>query len=65
MNLLVVMNRGRVEGYQTPIIDNFLALGSYQDYRFRAPNLLLFEETFEHSIWGPFGVKFMGDQGRL
>jgi hypothetical protein len=42
-----------------------LALGSYQDYRFRAPNLLLLQESFEHSIWGPFGLKFMADQGRV
>jgi hypothetical protein len=46
-------------------INNALSLGSYQDYRFRAPNLLLLQETFEHSIWGPFGVKFMADQGRV
>lgn len=46
-------------------IDGALALGSYQDYRFRAPNLLLLQENFEHSIWGPFGVKFMADQGRV
>ncbi|HXX18640.1 MAG TPA: hypothetical protein VEJ46_04500 [Candidatus Acidoferrum sp.] len=46
-------------------INNVLALGSYQDYRFRTPNLLLFQETFEHSIWGPFGLKLMGDQGRV
>lgn len=46
-------------------IDSALALGSYQDYRFRAPNLLLFQENFEHSIWGPFGLKFMADQGRV
>ena len=46
-------------------IDSQLALPSYQDYRFRAPNLLLLQETFEHSIWGPFGVKVMADQGRV
>jgi hypothetical protein len=46
-------------------IDGNMALGSYQDYRFRAPNLLLFQESFEHSIWGPFGFKFMTDQGRV
>jgi len=46
-------------------INSALSLGSYQDYRFRAPNLLLLQETFEHSIWGPFGVKFMADQGRV
>jgi hypothetical protein len=46
-------------------IDGAMALGSYQDYRFRAPNLLLLQENFEHSIWGPFGLKFMTDQGRV
>jgi hypothetical protein len=46
-------------------IDGNMALGSYQDYRFRAPNLLLFQESFEHSIWGPFGFKFMTDEGRV
>jgi hypothetical protein len=46
-------------------INSNLTLGSYQDYRFRAPNLLLLQENFEHSIWGPFGLKFMADQGRV
>lgn len=46
-------------------INSALTLGSYQDYRFRAPNILLLQENFEHSIWGPFGVKFMADQGRV
>lgn len=40
-------------------------LSSYPDYRFRAPNLLLIRETFEHSIWGPFGFNFMADQGKV
>jgi len=46
-------------------INNSLALGSYRDYRFRAPNLLLLQESFEQSVWGPFGVKLIADQGRL
>jgi hypothetical protein len=46
-------------------INGNMSLGSYQDYRFRAPNILLLQETFEHSIWGPFGLKFMADQGRV
>ena len=46
-------------------IDGALALGSYQDYRFRAPNVLLFQETFEHSIWGPLGLELLADQGRV
>lgn len=40
-------------------------LASYQDYRFRAPNLFLVRESFEHSIWGPFGFNFMADQGKV
>ena len=46
-------------------IDGNMALGSYQDYRFRAPNLLLLQQSFEHSIWGPFGFQFMTDEGRV
>ena len=46
-------------------INSAMSLPSYQDYRFRAPNLLLLQESFEHSIWGPFGLKFMADQGRV
>jgi hypothetical protein len=46
-------------------INSVMSLGSYRDYRFRAPNLLLLQESFEHSIWGPFGLKFMADQGRV
>jgi hypothetical protein len=41
------------------------SLSSYQDYRFRAPNILLLRESFEHSIWGPFGFTFMADQGKV
>ncbi len=40
-------------------------LSSFQDYRFRAPNVLLLQERFEHSIWGPFGLMFTADQGRV
>lgn len=46
-------------------IDGAPSLSSYQDYRFRAPNVLLLQEDFEHSIWGPFGFRFMSDQGRV
>jgi hypothetical protein len=46
-------------------INSAMSLPSYQDYRYRAPNLLLLQESFEHSIWGPFGFKFMADQGRV
>ena len=40
-------------------------LGSYQDYRFRAPNSLLLRFSFEHSIWGPFGVMGVYDTGKV
>ena len=40
-------------------------LASYDDYRFRAPNAFLIRESFEHSIWGPFGFDFMADQGKV
>lgn len=46
-------------------INGAMSLGSYQDYRYRAPNLLLLQEGFEHSLWGPFGFKFTADQGRV
>lgn len=46
-------------------INSNMTLGSYQDYRFRAPNILLLQGSFEHSIWGPFGLKFMADEGRV
>ncbi|HZU32063.1 MAG TPA: hypothetical protein VFB79_13180 [Candidatus Angelobacter sp.] len=41
-------------------------LSSYQDYRFRAPNVLLLEESLDHSIghW-PFGVALRADQGKV
>lgn len=40
-------------------------LPSYDDYRFRAPNALLLREGFEHSIWGPIGLTFSADQGKV
>jgi hypothetical protein len=47
-------------------IDGNSSLGSYQDYRFRAPNVMLFRENFEHSIWTlPIGVTFIADEGKV
>jgi hypothetical protein len=47
-------------------INGNASLSSYQDYRFRAPNLLFLRENFEHSInkW-PLGVALMADEGKL
>jgi hypothetical protein len=44
------------------------ALSSYQDYRFRAPNLMLIRGSFEHSLPGkfsPLGVAFAADAGKV
>ncbi len=42
------------------------ALASYQDYRFRAPDALLFRASFEHSISKyPIGVTAMIDEGKV
>jgi hypothetical protein len=41
------------------------SLSSYQDYRFRAPNVVLLREDFEHSIYGPLGFAFIADQGKV
>jgi hypothetical protein len=42
------------------------ALSSYQDYRFRAPNVMLFRQSFEHTLWNlPLGVAFMADEGKV
>jgi hypothetical protein len=42
------------------------SLSSYQDYRFRAPNILLFQETLEHSLGKlPLGVALRADQGKV
>jgi hypothetical protein len=40
-------------------------LASYQDYRFRAPNLLLLQGSIEHSLYGPLGVIFLAETGRV
>jgi hypothetical protein len=40
-------------------------LASYDDYRFRGPNVLLFQETVEHSIAGPVGAWIELNQGRV
>jgi len=41
------------------------SLSSYQDYRFRAPNLLLLQGTFEHSIYGPLGFSLGIEGGKV
>jgi len=46
-------------------IDGNTSLGSYQDFRFRAPNNILAEARFEHSIYGPFGIIALIDEGKV
>jgi hypothetical protein len=46
-------------------LDGNTSLASYQDYRFRAPNLLLLRGTFEHSIYGPLGFSLGIDGGKV
>ena len=46
-------------------IDGERLLASYDDYRFRAPNLFLLQETFEYAIWGPIGAFAEAEQGRV
>jgi len=46
-------------------INGDFSLPSYPDYRFRAPNLLLFHGSIEHSIWGPFGLEFLTQYGMV
>lgn len=41
------------------------ALASYDDYRFRGPHVLLLQQRFEHSIYGPVGVWLAADQGKV
>ena len=40
-------------------------LASYQDYRFRAPNVLFLRQSFEHTIWGPLGFALSADEGKV
>jgi len=47
-------------------INNNQSLSSYQDYRFRAPNVLLLQENFEHSIGSlPLGIMLRADEGKV
>jgi hypothetical protein len=41
------------------------SLSSYQDYRFRAPNVMFLRQKFEYSIWGPLGFSIMADEGKV
>lgn len=40
-------------------------LASYDDSRFRAPHLLLFQQTFEMSVWRMIGARLQVDEGTV
>lgn len=40
-------------------------LSSYQDFRFRAPNVMFFRQSLEHSIWGPLGFSLIVEEGKV
>ncbi len=46
-------------------ISNVDMLRSYRDYRFRAPNLLVFQAEYTHTIWGPLAVLGFYDTGEV
>lgn len=46
-------------------IDGERLLSSADDYRYRGPHVIALQETFEHSLWGPVGVAFQADQGKV
>lgn len=48
------------------VINGNQSLSSYQDYPFRASNVLLLRENFEHSVgkW-PIGIALLADEGKL
>ena len=46
-------------------LDGQRALASYDDYRFRGPHLMLFQEILEHAVWGPVGASLLLEQGNV
>jgi hypothetical protein len=46
-------------------INGKTSLPSFQDYRFRAPNLILLQGRFEHSIYSPLGFTFGVEGGKV
>jgi hypothetical protein len=46
-------------------VNGNMILASFDDYRFRAPNLLALQESVEYSIWGPLGAYLLLEQGKV
>jgi hypothetical protein len=49
----------------TDIDGSSLLLPSYADYRWRAPNAMLFRLSTEHSVWGQIGIMALADAGHV
>jgi len=46
-------------------IDGEPTLRGFRDYRFRAPNLLLFQAQYDRRLWGPIGALAFYDTGQV
>jgi hypothetical protein len=46
-------------------IDNKPTLRAFKDYRFQAPNLILFQGEFDRRVYGPFGLLLFYDAGKV
>ncbi len=40
-------------------------LASFDNYRFRGPHLIAFQQSLEHSLWGPIGAYVLAEQGKV
>ena len=76
LNVRTMISRSQVgEGSAVPFylqrtlggsdINGQRTLASYDDYRFRGPHLVLFQESLEHAIWGPIGATLLLEQGNV
>ena len=46
-------------------VDGDPTLRGFRDYRFRAPNLLLFQLQYDRRMWGPLGAFGFYDTGQV
>ncbi len=46
-------------------IDGVATLQAFDDYRFRGPHLLLFQQSIDHTIYGPVGAWIGAEQGMV
>jgi len=46
-------------------IDGQPTLRGFADYRFRAPDLMLFQVEYDHRVWGPIGLLGFYDTGEV